>query len=929
MKSLTKRGGMNEKGTLMKKVFISTFLLFSLVLGAEEKISFNEQVRPILADRCYHCHGPDAKEIKGKLQLHTEDLATQERVYKTKSGRERRRDAAIIPGKPHESIVWQRLITDDEDEIMPPIDSVAKQLTKDEKEIIRKWIEQGANYEKHWAFVPPQKKKVDLKNDDWCKNDIDRHIGRQLEDLKLQPNPEASKEQLIRRLSLDLRGTPPSLNEVDAFLADQKEGSYERLVDRILADKAVGERLAVEWLDVASYGDSQGLFEDGARSMWPWRDWVMKAFNDNKPFDQFITEQVAGDLLPNSSRDQKVATGFYRNNPVSNEGGIIDEEYLLQYAGDRVRTTSVAFLGMSLDCASCHDHKYDPLSQKNFYEMSAFFRSIDEKGKVGKGAAAPFINLPSKEQSGKKTSLEEQMAQLQKDLKAENDKAKAESILVKKVKLFRNDKSPLILTGVKFLDYVGNNPKVKASKKIKSDPLFLIDNKDEVRVNGHKAFIEFEFEKEIQISGLELRATKKNIRFLKDAEIHYFDAKGKLVNQDKILESAEVLVRKPNTKKYISLLAQLNKADRELKNLNGTIPTTLVMKERKEPRKTHILERGSYENKGEEVFPGVPESILVMDPSYPKNRLGLAKWLVDERNPLTARVTINRYWQLLFGRGIVRTAEDFGLQGDLPTNQALLDYLAVDFVENSWDLKYMIKQMVMSATYRQSSTQVKSKVQVDGENKYLSYFSRRRLDAEFIRDNALSISGLLVDKKGGRPVKPYQPAGLWKEKGNATFKQDKGEALYRKTVYTFWKRTVPHPSSVVFDATDRTTCVARRNPTNTPLQALVTLNDVQYVEAARALAQRMMLEGGSQLDQRVQFGWRLATARKANSAELALLKKEFNYRLNEYKKNPALAKERLTVGDSVQVASSDKNELASYMAVAQLLLNLDETITRN
>ncbi|MDD7983381.1 PSD1 and planctomycete cytochrome C domain-containing protein [Lentisphaera marina] len=912
------------------KYIICLLSLPFLSLLAEDKVSFNKDVRPILADRCYHCHGPDANEIKGKLQLHTFEYATHERVYKTKSGRERRRDPAIIPGKPHESIVWERIITDDEDEVMPPIDSSAKQLTKEEKEIIRKWITQGAQYEKHWAFVSPEKKAVQVDNDEWCKNEIDRHVLKQLEDLKLNPNPEADKETLIRRLSLDLRGVPPSLAEVDVFLADSKEGAYERLVDRFLSDKAVGERLAVEWLDVSSYGDSRGLFEDGARTMWPWRDWVVNAFNENKPFDEFITEQVAGDLLPNPSQEQLVATGFYRNNPVSNEGGIIDEEYLLLYAGERVKTTGIAFLGMSMDCASCHDHKYDPLSQKSFYEMSAYFRSIDEKGKVGKGAAQPFIKLPSKEQQTKMNTYNAEIAKCKKELK-KVDMTPLSSLKVKKVRLHRVDSTQLILNTIKFLGHSGSKIKMSsANKSQKFDNLLKVGNEKEIRVRGNYPFIEFEFEKAFDLEGVELTTVKKHFNYLNEAQLEYFDEKDDLIAANQIQKSEELFVLKPLSKEFAVLLQKQNKALLDLQKIDKLLPTTLVMKERKQPRKTHILERGSYENKGEEVFPGVPESILEMDPSYPKNRLGLAKWLVDKRNPLTARVTINRYWQLLFGKGIVKTAEDFGLQGDLPSNQDLLDYLAVDFVENGWDLKASLKQMLMSATYRQSSVQDPQKVKVDGENKYLSYGSRRRLDAEFIRDNALAISGLLVDKQGGAPVYPYQPAGLWKEKSNSmSFKQSKGEGLYRKTMYTFWRRTVPHPSSIVFDAMDRITCAARRNPTNTPLQALVTLNDVQYVEAARVLAQRMMQEGGANIEERLHYAWRLATSRQAKKVEIELLKKEFEYRQNLYSAQPEQAKTVLQVGDSKQLESLDRVELASYMSVAQIILNLDEVITRN
>ncbi|WDE96663.1 PSD1 and planctomycete cytochrome C domain-containing protein [Lentisphaera profundi] len=975
------------------KYFILLFSLSAVTLGAEETVSFNKQIRPILADRCYHCHGPDAAEgQKGALRLDDESSAKADlyALKRKKRGKaalpadeaSKKARYAIVEGDLEHSTLIERIFSDDEDEMMPPADSDLR-LSKEEKDLLKRWIQQGAKWEKHWAYVSPQKAVV--KKSKNSINAIDDYIANQLRLEKLSPSQAANKEKIIRRLSLDLRGIPPSLKEVDSFLVDKSSKAYERVVDDFLASQHYGERMALEWLDLARYGDTRGLFEDSSHPIWPWRDWVVKAFNNNQPFDDFIREQLAGDLLENPTDEQILATGFNRNNPTSKEGGIIDEEYLKIYAADRVKTTSITFLGMSLECAQCHDHKYDPLSQKEFYEMSAFFTNIAEKGKVD-DKHAPAMKVYTKEYVDGEKSLVEKVALYESKLKGEDGirpelKYKKQVPAIEKVSLIRitsNSKNrPLYLDEVQVFS-MGKNlaPLAKASqsttmKKQSADKaidgIYLEDKKGAhySATNKEKnSSWELALAEESAIESLILWPADNLPRDL-NIKIELLDKQKKVVKEyKKSLKPKQVLLFGaieqgifsaelnallmtdfPESKRAqalyrIELLkentATKNDAMALVKNRNDlvawrkNIPVSMIMKEREgEARKVHILDRGDYTAKKEEVFPHVPRAILSFE-GFEKNRLGLADWIVDKGNPLTSRVTINRYWQLIFGRGIVRTTEDFGLQGELPSNPELLDYLAVEFIESGWDLKHMIKLMVMSATYRQTTVVSPIKRKTDPENIHLSYASRQRLQAELIRDNSLAISGLLNTKIGGAPVRVYQPPGLWKEKTTKMpFVQDKGDKLYRKTLYAFWRRTSPHPSSVLFDATDRTTCAARRAQTNTPLQALVLLNDVQHVESARILAERMMVEGGESLADKLSFAWRLATARQPSKTELAVLSKEYELRVKEFTAQKEEAKKLVSAGDYKQNVKLNNVEQAAYMIVAQMILNLDETITRN
>jgi hypothetical protein len=765
------------------------------------RIDFNRDVRPILSDTCFKCHGPDPAHREAKLSLVTREDATAPR----EGG-----PAAVVPGKPGDSEAYRRLIIDDPKKRMPPADS-GLTLTPAQVNTLKRWIEQGAEYQRHWAFIPPVAPPLPEVGDAaWCRNPIDRFVLARLDREGLQPAPEASRETLIRRASLDLTGLPPTPAEADAFLADASPDAYEKVIDRLLASPRYGERMAQAWLDAARFADTAGYQADWERSMWPWRDWVVRAFNANMPFDQFTVEQLAGDMLPAPTAQQLLATGFNRNHRINDEGGIIPEEYAVEYVIDRVETTAAVWLGMTAGCARCHDHKYDPLTQREFYRLYAYFNNVPEIGQDGrKGYAEPHL--------------------------------------------------------------VVQTPGVGGPE--------------------------------------------------------------------------------------------------------GT--PVMVMRELPTPRDTYLLKRGAYDqpDKSEKLTPGIPAALTgggvgVTSPSpgtpgegrgeglptaenpgpspnplpayreratnpEPRNRLELARWLVDPDNPLTARVTVNRFWQNVFGTGLVKTSEDFGAQGEWPSHPELLDWLATEFVRTGWDVKAFHKLIATSATYRQSSRVTPALFERDPENRLLARGARYRLDAHAVRDNALSIGGLLVEKLGGPPVKPYQPPGLWEElsfgNGKTTidkYVQDTGEKLYRRTLYTFWKRTVPPPALAIFDAAGREACTVRLGRTNTPLQALNLLNDVTYVEAARKLAERMLRDGGSTPSDRLTHGFRLATARRPTDRELTSLLRGFEQYAATYRADPIGAAALLGVGESPRDAALDAGELAAYTASANVLLNLDETMTR-
>lgn len=756
--------------------FAPLIFLFAFTAHADT-VSFNEHIRPILSDRCFACHGPDAASRKADLRLDLEDAAR----------------AVISVDDPANSHLLQRLTSADPDEVMPPPETKTS-VTKEEVALLTRWIGQGAPWERHWAFISPRKATIPEGE-----HAIDHFIQARLEAEGMKPSKRASREHLLRRLSFDLTGLPPTLAEMEAFLAEDHETAWPKAIERLLESTAFGERLALEWLDIARYGDTDGLFEDHPRSIYLWRDWVVQAFNDNLPYDQFLTWQLAGDLLPEATVDQKLATGFLRNNATSNEGGLIDEDYRIKYLIDRVNTTSTAFLGLTMECAQCHDHKFDPMTQKEYYQFGGFFNNLVGKGNT-KGATDPVLRFSTPEQDKRLAELKTAITELGKPKKGTPE-----------------------------------HKKLEALKKEQGD-------------------------------------------------------------------------------------------------IEKAIPVSMIAADAKKPRPMHILLRGEYDKPGEEVTAAGPAFVLPYDDSLPKNRLGLAQWMTDPNHPLTARVAVNRVWQMLFGTGLVKTSEDFGTQGDRPSHQDLLDHLAVTFIESSWDTKELIRQIVSSATYQQSSVR-RSLNDQDPDNRLLSRSSRQRLTAEFIRDHALAVSGLLVQKPGGPGVHPYQPAELFGRNAigaaGAKFTQSTGADLYRRSLYTYWKRQIPTANMRLLGADGRIACRTRREQTNTPLQALVLLNDVQFTEAARVLAERMMQEGGNHLDARLNFTFRLATSRKATNDELAILKAEFNDRYREFKADNELTANYLIGGERKPNEALDKAELASYAAVASMILNLDETISKS
>lgn len=736
-------------------------------------ISYNFQVRPILSDKCYNCHGPDANKREAGLRL---DIA--EEAYKAL--KEHPRAHAITPFDPESSELFVRINSTDTAIRMPPPSSNLQPLNKEEIEVIRRWIKQGAKYEPHWAFMAPRKSTLpEVNNPGWCRNEIDRFVMQQLERNNLKPNPEADKERLLKRVTLDLTGLPPSPKQIDAFLKDPSANAYEKVVDDLLMEPAYGERMALPWLDLARFADSHGYQDDNYRSQWPWRDWTIHAFNRNMPYDQFVTWQLAGDLLPDATKEQLLASGFNRNHKITEEGGVIDEEYRVEYVSDRTTTLGRAFMGITIECAKCHDHKFDPISQKEYYQVYAFFNNIKEVG-------------------------------------------------------------------------------------------------HESNVGGPETYA-------------------KNPRM----DITPDDLKG--------------------------ILHFVNKQDTSKLQVS-------VMKERDTLRKTFILDRGNYDAPTAEVQASTPAVILPFAPGYPRNRLGLAQWLFDPANPLTARVFVNRMWQEFFGRGIVKSAADFGMQGSLPSHPALLDWLAVDFRDHKWDIKRLVKHIVMSATYRQSAVAGSDKIKKDPENVYLSYAPRIRLHAELVRDMVLASSGLLKQAIGGPSVKPYQPPGLWElatsGRGLTTYKQDHGDQLYRRGMYTFIKRTVPPPSKTIFDASNRDECEVKRSRTNTPLQALVMMNDPVVLEASLALADRLLSTHATP-DQNIVDAFKRIICRSPTKKESEILVNYWKEQDAFFRASPASAAEIIQVGEYKRNEKISPSRLAALMQVIQTIYNVDEAITRS
>jgi hypothetical protein len=737
------------------------------------KIDFNYHVKPILSDKCFACHGPDVKKRQADFRLDTEEGAF-------KALKSDPKHFAIVKGDAEESFLVKRIFSEDPLFHMPPPESNLV-LTEQEKNILRKWIEQGAEYKKHWAFIPPVKPEVP-ESESWGVNAIDHFVLAKLNDMNMKPSEEADKERLIRRVSFDLTGLPPSLEQVDKFLKNDSADAYEKIVDELLTSTAYGERWANYWLDVSRYGDSHGYQDDLPRVMWPWRDWVIHAFNENLPYDQFVTWQLAGDLLPDATLEQILATGFNRNHKITQEGGVIPEEYRTEYVVDRTNTFGKAFLGISVECSRCHDHKYDPISQKDFYSMYSFFNQANEKGLINYGELPkPNIKITQTELDG--------------------------------ILKFINGKT--------------------------------IGPKDTVKV--------------------------------------------------------------------------------------------MVMSD-DQPRKTFVLERGVYDAPTTtEVSPHAPPAVMPYDVSkFGTNRLGLAKWLFAPENPLTSRVIVNRLWQEIFGRGIVATSDDFGNQGKLPSHPELLDYLAVEFREKEWDIKYMLKLMVMSSTYRQTSVSSKRVREKDPDNVYLARSSRYRLNSEMIRDNILFSSGLLHDELGGPSVKPYQPEGLWesivvgiKGRGETSYIADIGEKLYRRSLYTYWRKTIPPPSMLIFDSPMKEFCEVRRVRTSTPLQALNLLNDPQMLEAARVLGSNLVAQEDLSLEEKVKLAFRKIVSRNPEDHEVEILLQGYKEEYDRFRANPEEANKFLHVGAYPQNDKLDTLECAAMMHVVTIIYNLDEAISKS
>lgn len=1048
-----------------------------------DKVDFNLHIKPLLSDRCFACHGPDKNKQKAGLRLDIPEVA----YAALKDGAH-----AIVPGHLRASELFRRITSKDPQKIMPPVESNLR-LSNEEKALLCKWIEQGAEYKPHWSFIPPQKPPLPVVRDKaWPRNGIDYFVMQKMEAHHLRPAPAADKTTLLRRVTFDLTGLPPTPEEIDSFLADQSPHAYEKVVDRLLASPAYGERMAVDWLDLARYADTHGYQDDGLRTMWPYRDWVINAFNKNLPFDQFITWQLAGDLLPHPTLEQLIATAFNRNHQQSQEGGIIPEEYRTEYVIDRVNTFGKAFMGLTVECARCHDHKYDPISQKDFYSLYAFFNNVNERGQIPyNGEPSPTITLPTPTADSILTFIRQQIGQTDQALRpqlpeyqqgfqqwleqAGHNPVKAllpahkgliaklsfedhDTALVYKNEVNRRhkvmvwgdkDKRPVAIAGpygkarqligdsyINFGDKFGffeRNQPFTVSMWLK----FLKDKDKGVFAcrsggffNGDRGYeyilledrrlkitysyvwpgncIDLETQEKVPLnqwfqltvsydgtskaSGVQVYLNGKRAAVdvindhltqsliwgknrtswgglgnwqigqvqdvnMKDFAIDEFllynraltplEASSLYSRKDEVLQALQTPTahrsRDQQAALYQYYLTNVNVAYRKRMQevyallgketeVNEKQIDLMIMQERKYPRKTYILHRGVYDAPTTEVTPNTPEKLLAFPTGFPHNRLGLAKWLLHPNHPLTARVAVNRYWQMYFGNGLVKTSDDFGSQGELPSHPELLDWLAVRFRESGWNIKAMQKLIVMSATYCQSSKVSKELLEQDPDNRLLARGPSFRLPAEMIRDNALAASGLLVKKIGGPSVYPYQPPGLWEAlatRNATTYRQQHGDSLYRRSLYTVWKRSSPPPSMLNFDSPERAFCVVRRQKTSTPLQSLVLLNDPQYVEAARVLAEKMIRICGAQnTDACITYAFRCLTSRLPRSEELSILRKLYQAQLAFYRQQPKEALALLGVGEYPRDKKIDPVLLAANTIVASTIMNFDEAVIK-
>ena len=1042
-----------------------------------EKIDFNYHIKPILSDRCFTCHGPDENKREAGLRLDIRDSAFA-------AVGENKDHFAIVPGKSSQSAMVQRIMALDPEIMMPPPNSNLY-LSEHEKALLVRWVEQGAEYKRHWSFIKPERPTVPEINERYgARNEIDHFIISKLVEKGLEPSERANKDRLIRRVTFDLTGLPPTIEEVDSFLSDDSPDAYEKVVDRLLASPHYGERMASEWLDVARYADSHGYQDDRMRNMWPWRDWVIKSFNENMPYDQFVLWQIAGDLLPNATKEQKLATGFNRNHLQSQEGGIVPEEYRVEYVADRTNTFGTAFLGISTECARCHDHKYDPVSQKEYFQLYAFFNSINETGQIPYvGEPSPTIILTddrvdellsyvNEKIKNHEQELESRTSLYQKEFKKwlsavkqdpqkrradvkgsigyypfedpvdnkfanESDRSKPATMVViqqgqdveitegkygKSIKLvgdsyvdlggkighFERTEPFSISLWFKILKEEGidgpifsktggfangfrgyelhirkdgtlsasinhtwpaNSIEVHTKEKLSAGKwIHLAMTYDgSSRAQGVKLFIDGTVksvkiitdnlkqsilysgkEKAVSGSAGNLQIGKRGTNFAETLdgalidEFVVFDRKlsgfeiaklsghhepiQTLINasdENGLFEYYLTVVNR-NYQDHLTTIKKLRSEENELISAQQEV---MVMSELTEPRRTYILNRGAYDAPTEEVAPGTPSAMMEFPNDFPKNRLGLAKWLIHPDHPLTARVAINRYWQMIFGQGIVRSSNDFGNQGELPSHPELLDWLAVEFKESGWNVKGMIKLMVTSSIYQQSSHATKELLEKDPDNVWLGRAPSYRMPAEMIRDNALAASGLLVGTIGGPSVKPYQPKGLWEELSTANvYKQDTGRNLYRRGLYTIWKRSSPPPSMINFDASTKFVCTVKRQTTNTPLQALVLLNDPQYIEASRILAEKMIRQGGEDLKKQIAYGFKAMTSRNPDAAEFGILQDLYRAELKAFEDSPGAADTLLNTGEFARDYSLPANKVAALTVVANTLVNYDEAV---
>ena len=1034
-------------------------LLLQAAAVAAEKVDFNRDVQPILAENCYHCHGPDAKAREADLRLDQKEGA-----YRSLDG-----ITVVKPGDSNASELVTRIFTTDRDEVMPPPKS-HRTLTSAQKELLKRWVDEGAEWGQHWAFVAPKRPPVpaaperesrltELETKDapagaelrkkqgtlerWPQNAIDHFILDRLLLEGLAPSPQASPEKLCRRLFLDLTGLPPTPQEVDAFVAESArdpQSATRALVDRLLASPRYGERMVWEWLDAARYADTNGYQGDPTRAMWYWRDWAIKALNDNMPFDQFTREQLAGDLFPNPTREQLIATGFHRNHMINGEGGRIAEESRVEYVQDRVETTGTVWMGLTLNCCRCHDHKFDPISQSEYYQLSAYFNSIDESGgggNDGQGLANPTFSLGTPEQQKKvealkaaEQELERERSELEKKLRGEqpkweeallaghspSEKLEAKWHVLVPDEVFSDAGAMVTKSADGTVLVSGKNPPkdsfvVTVQTKLQGITGFKLEALPDASLpgsgpgraeNGNFVLSEVKLQgsgKPVELAGVSATFEqgpdhKEHTSFDNNPETGWalmpqlgkpqtliFEARSQVgYGGDTLLsfrlecqsghishvlgkfrlsattDNAALLRPMPENIRNIIAVAVEKRTEAQMKELaeyflsthpavaaakqkreeakkaretaERQMPRTMVMRERAKPRDTFILEKGAYDKYGPKVEHGTPSVLPPLKKDAPKNRVALAEWLVAPEHPLTARVTVNRVWQTLFGTGLVKTAEDFGVQGEKPSHPELLDWLALEFVESGWDMKHLVRLIVTSATYQQSSKIPPGMAERDPENRLLSRGARFRLPSWMLRDQALAVSGLIVEKVGGPPVKTYQPAGVWEDAtfGQIRYSQDHGEALYRRSLYVFWRRIVQ--PTLFFDVANRQNCSVKTGRTNTPLHALVTMNDVTFVEAARALAERMLLAPIQDDGARISEIFRRCTARPATSPEIELLTARLGTLRANYEHDKAAAARLIATGESKPNPALHVPDLAAWTAVALLALNMDETLSK-